>query len=234
MSSITVLYTDVLHLISAISDFLFVSSSHHVDPQSQSFPCIRVIQPGEFSLGVHCDSNYGFAPCNLNVVVPLTPNTTDIGASALYAESAPMREDWHAVVPPDGRGEGRAVRFWGCAIHPWYYKFEFFNLPAIAHGSLPCLRCRSQCLHWTSENTSQLTRVSLDFRIVTAAAWHACERVDAFDSFSCKRGFVLRILSSLLEHWVVRFRHSCCNPPPGITSVPADKQTACGCATRPN
>jgi hypothetical protein len=52
----------------------------------QLFPCVRVIRPGEFSIGPHCDISYGFLPHQLNFVIPLTDAG---GASSLYMESNP-------------------------------------------------------------------------------------------------------------------------------------------------
>lgn len=77
----------------------------------QAFPCVRVMRPGDFSLGPHCDAAYGFGPANVNVVVPLCAAE---GANALYVESAPGREDWHPV----RGGEGCATRFHGGAWPP--------------------------------------------------------------------------------------------------------------------
>ena len=99
----------------------------------QAFPCLRLIQPGEFSLGVHCDTFYGHPPTSLNLVLPLTPAGLQ-GCAGLCAESSPGQEDWHAV------GEGGEGSF---------YRF---------HGG--------QCLHFTGENSTPWTRVSLDFRVL--------------------------------------------------------------------
>jgi hypothetical protein len=101
----------------------------------QAFPCVRVILPGEFSLGPHCDAAYGHSPAAVNVVVPLTHAS---GSSALYIESRPGLEDWHPV----DLAPGAFKRF---------------------HGS--------QCLHWTSENATEQTRASLDFRVVAGDCW---------------------------------------------------------------
>ena len=117
----------------------------------QAWPCIRILQPGEFSLGAHCDSTYGFSPANVNFVVPLTHAS---GASALHIESIPGAEDWHAV----DTAPGSIKRFWG-----------------------------SRCLHWTSENTSDETRVSLDFRVIPGDAWDA-----AHDQYSLSPGYYAR------------------------------------------
>ena len=101
-----------------------------------AFPCIRVVRPGEFSIGVHCDTAYGFSPFNINFWVPLVDGLS--GTSTLYVESEPGREDWHAI----GGGYGTATRFFG-----------------------------AQCLHFSLENATALTRVSLDFRLIPEELW---------------------------------------------------------------
>ena len=104
----------------------------------QAFPCIRIVQPGEFSIGPHADVAYGHHPCSVNYYVPLTP----IGsASSLFLESRPGSEDWHPIV-----GDyGEVVKHFAGAI----------------------------CMHWTTENTTGLTRVSLDFRLIAGPMFHA-------------------------------------------------------------
>ena len=96
----------------------------------QAFPCIRVVRPGEFSIGPHCDVAYGHSTASLNVHVPLT---ACYGTNALYTESSPGSEDWHALT----------------ALGPGNF--------CVFHGA--------QCLHFTLENTTHDTRVSLDFRV---------------------------------------------------------------------
>ncbi|EED91199.1 predicted protein, partial [Thalassiosira pseudonana CCMP1335] len=60
----------------------------------QAFPCVRVVRPGEFSIGPHADSAYGHHPCSINFYLPLT----QIGGSAsLFLESHPGSEDWHPI-----------------------------------------------------------------------------------------------------------------------------------------
>lgn len=121
----------------------------------QSFPCVRVIQPGEFSLGPHCDAAYGHHAAIVNIVVPLTP---DAGAAALYVESGPGCEDWHPV----NGGPGTFTRF---------------------HGA--------HCLHWTSENSTPHTRVSLDFRIIPGSCWGHDGRGGDADAFCRAPGYYL-------------------------------------------
>jgi hypothetical protein len=58
----------------------------------QAFPCVRVVRPGEFSIGVHADCNYGFQAGNVNFYLPLTRIA---GSNSLAIESAPGKEDWH-------------------------------------------------------------------------------------------------------------------------------------------
>lgn len=60
----------------------------------QSFPCLRTVRPGEFSIGCHCDITYGFSQGTLNVWLPLT---TVSGTNSLVVESASGLEDWHAL-----------------------------------------------------------------------------------------------------------------------------------------
>jgi hypothetical protein len=98
----------------------------------QAFPCIRVVQPGEFSIGPHADISYGHHPATTNFYIPLTPLQ---GTASLFLESRRGAEDWH---PLGGNQYGTAAQFPGAT-----------------------------CLHWTPENTTTGTRVSLDLRIVT-------------------------------------------------------------------
>ena len=60
----------------------------------QAFPCIRVVRPQEFSIGIHCDANYGFSQANINFYVNLTPI---YGTNSLILESQPGKEDWHTI-----------------------------------------------------------------------------------------------------------------------------------------
>jgi hypothetical protein len=57
----------------------------------QSFPCIRMVGPNEFSIGAHADCSYGFAQGNINFYVPLT---SIYGTNSLVLESVPGLEDW--------------------------------------------------------------------------------------------------------------------------------------------
>jgi ectoine hydroxylase-related dioxygenase (phytanoyl-CoA dioxygenase family) len=154
---------------------------------SQAFPCVRVIQPGEFSLGVHCDAAYGFTPSNINIVVPLTPTTRQSGCSALYVESSIGQEDWHSLVPLDQPIDGKAFRFWG-----------------------------SQCLHWTSENNTDVTRVSLDFRIVLGFVWSHLEKSNSLDAYASKPGYYACARRHVLSNGSTQWRND--NPllPPDV------------------
>jgi hypothetical protein len=96
----------------------------------QSFPCIRIIRPKDFSIGPHADVAYGHSPFSINVYIPLT----DIyGTSSLYLESCPGLEDWHPIIGTYG---------------------DIKRFP----GALS--------LHWTLENFTPHTRISLDFRVL--------------------------------------------------------------------
>ena len=101
----------------------------------QSFPCIRVVRPGEFSIGPHCDASYGFSQGNINFYVPLT---RIYGTNSLILESSPGLEDWHTI------------------------ELEYGNLKRF-YGS--------QCSHFTAENTTGQTRISLDFRVILEEHW---------------------------------------------------------------
>jgi hypothetical protein len=122
--------------------------SNEILVRYQAFPCLRVVRPGDFSIGPHCDAAYGHTSIHSarNVHVPLTGGTNDKSGSAscLFLESAPGREDWQPLVPPsldDHPDEGRAYLWRG-----------------------------ARCLHFTLENTTAATRVSLDFRLSTLSA----------------------------------------------------------------
>ena len=119
----------------------------------QCFPCIRVVRPGEFSIGPHCDASYGFSQGNINFYVPLT---RIFGTNSLILESSPGLEDWHTIE----LDYGGIKRFYG-----------------------------SQCSHFTAENTTAQTRISLDFRVILEEHWQ--EDHDHFTSVpgyysSCK------------------------------------------------
>ena len=55
----------------------------------QCFPCVRVNRPGEFSIGPHCDAQYGHALGNINFYLPLTPIW---GTNSLFLESTPGKD----------------------------------------------------------------------------------------------------------------------------------------------
>lgn len=105
-------------------------SSEKICYRYQSFPCLRVIRPDEFSIGPHCDMAYGHSIGNINFHIPLTPT---FGTNCVYTESHPGREDWHPL------------------------KTKAVGLGYVFDGA--------RCLHFTLENTTPSTRVSLDFRI---------------------------------------------------------------------
>jgi len=106
------------------------SGTEEICYRYQAFPCLRVVKPGEFSIGPHCDMTYGHSIGNINFHIPLTPT---FGTNALYTETHPGREDWH---PLTSKSRGLGYIFDG-----------------------------ARCLHFGLENTTERTRVSLDFRI---------------------------------------------------------------------
>lgn len=78
----------------------------------QSFPCIRIVKPGEFSIGPHGDASYGHHPCSINIYVPLTKIE---GSASLFLESRQGSEDWHPIVG----GYGMAKKFAGAICTHW-------------------------------------------------------------------------------------------------------------------
>ena len=162
---VTTIAIPLLHSI-ALSQNVFLPATSGDEALSsityrfQQFPCIRIVRPGEFSIGPHSDISYGhsigkelrghfcsvffftylptfcspnrftFSPGNINFHIPLTPS---FGTNALFAESHPGKEDWH---PLRSRSPGLGYVFDG-----------------------------ARCLHFALENTTDRTRVSIDFRI---------------------------------------------------------------------
>jgi len=103
----------------------------------QSFPCVRIIRPTEFSIGPHADTAYGHHPCSINFYIPLTKIQD---TASLFLESRPGSEDWHPII-----GQYGMIKHFAGAI----------------------------CAHWTPENNTDFTRVSLDFRIIPGTMYHA-------------------------------------------------------------
>lgn len=131
---VTTFAIPLLHSI-ALSQNIFATTSSDEASSSityrfQQFPCIRIVRPGEFSIGPHCDIAYGHSIGNINFHIPLTPCG---GTNALFTESHPGKEDWH---PLRSKSPGLGYVFDG-----------------------------ARCLHFALENTTDRTRVSLDFRI---------------------------------------------------------------------
>lgn len=102
-----------------------------------AFPTIRVQHPSELStIRPHVDGMYALQPGSINFWLPLTA-PLDSSAS-LHVESAPEREDFHPLLP---------------------------DVTAPVGSTLFCFHGR-RCVHYTVPNTSEHTRVSLDFRAV--------------------------------------------------------------------
>ena len=55
---------------------------------------MRIVRPGEFSIGVHADCNYGFSPAAITFYVALT----DVfGTNSIAVESAPGKGDFRVA-----------------------------------------------------------------------------------------------------------------------------------------
>lgn len=127
----------------------------------QSFPCVRVVCPGEFSIGVHADCMYGHHLGNLNFYLPVTSVG---GSNSLVMESAPGKEDWH-VLELD---YGKICRFHGAA-----------------------------CAHFTPENTTSYTRVSLDFRVLPGHVFEA-----QHDQYTSQDGYYEKCTKCISGEWL--------------------------------
>jgi hypothetical protein len=147
-----------LHFHEAFDKFFLAVIAKHVGsvmPDEsilyyQSFPCLRVVRPGEFSIGVHSDTSYGFSQANINFYVPLTSIR---GSNSLVLESMPGLEDWDDICAD----YGSVVRFYGAL-----------------------------CAHFTPENTTNQTRVSLDFRVIPGSCW-----IEDHDHFTQNPGYYI-------------------------------------------
>lgn len=148
------------------------SSSRCEEIYYQVFPCLRIVQPGEFSIGPHADVAYGHHPCSINCYVSLTDpvsststsssSSTDGNgngngsssslslSSSLFWESRPGAEDWHALFSGNGEEFPRSKP-----------RLKFFA------GAMN--------LHWTTEIKRPKTRVSLDFRLLDGRVFHSLE-----------------------------------------------------------
>jgi hypothetical protein len=127
----------------------------------QSFPCIRIVQPGEFSIGPHADVNYGHHPCSINCYLLMTDITEVNSSSVLFLESAPNRQDWHPIL-----GNYGMVHYFPGALST----------------------------HWTTNNNTETTRVSLDFRIIPGSFYDTMKCGGSVpggkrDVYRAKRGY---------------------------------------------
>ena len=111
----------------------------------QCFPCLRMVQPGDFSIGPHADVVYGHHPLSTNFYVLLTDLAPPQSSAALFLESTPGAEDWHPILGNYGGEKGGGVT----------------HFPG------------GRCMHWTAENNTSMTRVSLDFRIIPGSLYNA-------------------------------------------------------------
>ncbi|CAB9524718.1 expressed unknown protein [Seminavis robusta] len=82
----------------------------------QCFPCVRMITPGEFSIGPHADISYGHHPMTTNFYVLLTDLVANESSAALFLESQMGAQDWHPIV---GRYGDMVKHFAGALCAHW-------------------------------------------------------------------------------------------------------------------
>lgn len=127
----------------------------------QCFPCIRILRPGEFSIGPHSDISYGFSQANINFYLPLTKIK---GNNSLVIESEPSKEDWHFL----DADYGDIIRFYGAC-----------------------------CTHFSVENTTNETRISLDFRVIPGNIYDKNH-----DHFSQTNGYYSKCVKQSNNEWI--------------------------------
>jgi cytidyltransferase-like protein len=122
----------------------------------QAFPCVRIVQPGEFSIGPHSDIVYAHHAGSINFYLSLT--AIQGNTASLFLESRPGSEDWHPILTAMDRYG--AVKHFAGAMN----------------------------LHWTTENTTDQTRLSLDFRLIPGSVYDTLAAKDSIykdDFYSC-------------------------------------------------
>ena len=70
------------------------SRNTRISYRYQAFPSLRIVRPGDASIGPLCDTVLGHSIGCLRFHVPLTPS---FGTNALYTETYPGKEDWHPL-----------------------------------------------------------------------------------------------------------------------------------------
>jgi cytidyltransferase-like protein len=124
----------------------------------QAFPCVRIVQPREFSIGPHSDIVYAHHAGSINFYLSFT--AIQGNTASLFLESRPGSEDWHPILTATD-GYGTLKHFAG-----------------------------AMNLHWTTENTTEQTRLSLDFRLIPGSVYDSLAAKDSIyrDGFySCCR-----------------------------------------------
>ena len=121
----------------------------------QAKPCIRFQQPSnKRTTTPHCDSFYGHQPGQINFWLPLTRS---FGSNSLYSESEPGKRDFHSF---------------DCNLNLLNNNQSANNegkMTMIDTGNNVTEMMRfygNECVHFTEANRTEITRVSLDFRIV--------------------------------------------------------------------
>jgi len=164
----------------------------------QCFPCIRIVLPGDFSIGPHADVAYGHHPMSTNFYVLLTDLAALESSAALFLESQPGLEDWHPILGCYDRDGGDDID----------------NSPVISgddrnttlHNNAITHFAGAVCAHWTTENNTDMTRVSLDFRLLPGPLYHALkdggdEKGGQLDVYRKTDGYYNRCVLSEEGEW---------------------------------
>lgn len=173
------------HLCSRLGD---------VECHYAAVPTVRVQQPSHLrQIRPHCDGIYGLQPGALNIWLPLTAPLAP--ERTLWLESSPGAADFHPLLPALGeyvRFDGRVRRL---LSHP---PPDDRRSRARLRLSLACPRSDppprrpfppQRCLHFTTPNLTDRTRVSLDFRAIAGRHFDPTTRLARAGYFStCRRG----------------------------------------------
>jgi hypothetical protein len=149
----------------------------------QAKPCIRFQQPSNKRTTIpHCDSFYGHQPGQINFWLPLTRS---FGSNSLYSESEPGKRDFHSfdcnlnLVNNNNNNNNHLL---GDSVNGGHQEQSKIcdcdndndnndndnGKMTIDTGNVTEMMrfYGNECVHFTEANRTEITRVSLDFRVV--------------------------------------------------------------------